>query len=59
MAISLLRQLILVLPVAFLLGLVNHNLVWWTFLLAEVLSAALCLLFYRRVQRIQLAALPD
>lgn len=59
LAISLLRQLILVLPVAFLLGLVNHNLVWWTFLLAEVLSAALCLLFYRRVQRIQLAALPD
>lgn len=58
LVISLLRQLIIVLPAAFLLCLINHNLVWWSFLLAEGSAALLSLVYYRRVQKELLATLP-
>lgn len=50
---SLVRQLIVLLPVAFLLSLLFHNLdvVWLAFPIAELFSCALCAVFMRRVYR--------
>ena len=50
---SLVRQLIVLLPVAFLLSLLFHNLdvVWLAFPIAEMFSCALCAVFMRRVYR--------
>ena len=59
LVISLLRQLILVLPVALFLCLVDHTLVWWTFLLAEAVAAAVSLIFYRLVRTRQLQRIPE
>ena len=57
--ISLLRQLVVILPAAFLLCLLDHNLCWWAFPLAEVVSAVTALLFYRWVAGKKLSAFPD
>lgn len=47
--VSLARQLIVLLPVAWLLSLSgNVNAVWWSFPIAEVVSALLCALFLRQ-----------
>ena len=49
---SLCRQLIVLLPVAWLLSKTgNVDAVWWSFPIAELFSVALCLLLYRRVDR--------
>ncbi len=50
---SLVRQLIVLLPVAFLLALLFQNLdmVWLAFPIAEMFSCALCAVFMRRVYR--------
>ena len=46
--VSLVRQLIVLLPVAYLLALTgNLNNVWWCFPIAEVASAAMCAIFLR------------
>lgn len=48
--ISLCRQLIVLVPVTYLLSLSgNIHLVWWAFLISEVVSLALTLLFFRRI----------
>ncbi|MBR3973484.1 MAG: MATE family efflux transporter [Oscillospiraceae bacterium] len=50
--ISLFRQLIALLPAAYLLSLsgnVNH--VWWSFCIAEAVSAACCIFFFIRIYR--------
>lgn len=52
MIISILRQLVVLLPAAWLFSLSgNLNIVWWAFPLAELMSLAACLLFLRRIHR--------
>ena len=47
---SVVRQLVVLLPVAFLLSLRgNLGLVWWAFPIAELFSLTLCTIFLRRV----------
>lgn len=60
--ISLCRQLLFVLPVAWLLarlGLHAHmpSLVWWTFLFAEAVSAAISCIFMRRIRKTKIASI--
>jgi len=48
--VSLGRQLVVLLPVAYLLSLTGEvNMVWWAFPIAEVASAALTLIFFRKI----------
>ena len=50
--ISLCRQLIILLPTAYLLSLTGDvHAVWWSFLIAEVFSMILTLLFYGKIYR--------
>ena len=50
--VSLVRQLVVLLPAAWLLSLSGQlPLVWWAFPLAELFSMALCALFHRHVYR--------
>ena len=50
--VSLVRQLVVLLPVAWLLSLSGQlMLVWWSFPFAELFSAALCIIFHRYVYR--------
>ena len=52
LVISLVRQLIVLLPAAWLLSLSGRlELVWWAFPLAEIASATLCVIFLRQVYR--------
>lgn len=58
--VSLGRQLVALIPAAWLLSLsgnVNH--VWWCFLIAEGVSFALSLTFFRKVYRTVVEPLPD
>ncbi|MEG2119659.1 MAG: MATE family efflux transporter [Pseudoflavonifractor sp.] len=49
MAVSIVRQLVVLLPAAWLLSLAgNINVVWWAFPIAEIFSVLLCTLFYLR-----------
>ena len=49
---SLCRQLVVLVPAAFLLSLTgNVNAVWWSFPLAEVASATFTLIFFARIYR--------
>lgn len=57
LAISLLRQVVLILPAAYLLGLVRPGLMWLSFPLAEILACLAALVLFRRIQRKQLSAL--
>lgn len=44
---SLVRQIVVILPVAYLLSLTNNvNLVWFAFPIAEIVSIILCIVFY-------------
>ena len=50
--VSLCRQLVVLIPVAWLLSLTgNVNNVWWCFLIAEIVSVTLSFVFFRRVYR--------
>ena len=50
MLISIMRQLIILLPSAFILAKVGGvNAVWWSFIIAEVFSLALSLVFYNHI----------
>lgn len=50
MVLSMARQLIVLIPLAFLFSLKNKvDLVWWAFPLAEVAAMALCIYFLRRI----------
>lgn len=56
--VSLCRQLLVLLPVAYLLSLTGDvNAVWWSFPIAEVVSAAVTLLLYRRLHQKKIAPL--
>ena len=55
---SLCRQLVVLLPVAYLLSLTGDvNSVWWSFPIAEVVSLAVTLLLYRRLYRKKISPL--
>lgn len=50
--VSIIRQLVVLIPAAFLLSLLgNVNLVWWAFPIAEVVGCTACLIFVTRVLR--------
>ena len=52
LAVSVVRQLLVLLPVAFLLSrLFGLEMVWWAFPIAEIFSVTLCLIFLRSVYR--------
>ena len=53
MIISLARQLIVLIPVAWILARVTGdvNQVWWCFLISEIVSCALSIVFFRKVYR--------
>ena len=53
MIISLVRQLFVLIPCAFLIGKISGDVtaVWWAFVIAEVFSLALSVFFFRRVNR--------
>ena len=53
MIISLARQLIVLIPAAWLIARVTGdvNMVWWSFLIAEIVSCALSVAFFRKVYR--------
>lgn len=57
LVISLLRQVVLILPAAYLLGLVQARLTWLSFPLAEVLTCLVALALFRRIQRKRLSEL--
>lgn len=62
LVISLCRQLIFVLPVAWLLARLGlrtemPSLVWWTFLFAELVSAAIACVFMRRIRKTKIASI--
>ena len=63
MLVSFVRQLIFLIPAAFVLALIgrntgNSNLVWWSYPIAEVVSLAISLFFYFRLHRTLLSKLP-
>ena len=50
--ISVCRQLVVLIPVAWLLSRTgNVNMVWWAFLIAEVVSTTLSLVFMARINK--------
>ena len=50
--VSIARQLVVLIPVAYLLALTgNINSVWWAFPIAEIVSLAVTLIFFKRVKR--------
>ena len=50
--VSLFRQLIALLPAAYLLSLSgNVNVVWWCFPIAEIVSVTVCAIFFLRIYR--------
>lgn len=58
--VSVARQLVVLLPVAWLLAKSgNLNLVWWSFPIAELMSLALSTVFLRRIYRKEIKPLPD
>ena len=61
MIVSLLRQLIALLPAAACLALTTHRLsaVWWSFIIAETVSLTVSLICLSRLHRTDLAAIKD
>ena len=53
MIISMVRQLVVLIPCAYLIGRLTNNvtMVWWAFVVAEVFSLMLTMYFYRKVDR--------
>ena len=60
MIMSIVRQLVVLLPAAYLLSLTGRvTAVWWAFPIAEVASLALCLFFLRHTFRNVILPLGD
>ncbi|MGP1529044.1 MAG: MATE family efflux transporter [Treponema sp.] len=52
------RQLVVLLPVSYLLSLSgNINTIWWSYLIAEVVSVLMCLFFMHRIYKKKIARL--
>ena len=55
MAISIMRQLLVLLPAAFILARIGGlNAVWWSFPIAEIFSAAMCVVIMRKLVKEQI-----
>ena len=61
MVLSICRQLVILLPVAWLLATITQSVyvVWWCFPIAEIVSLFICLYMYRKCNREMIAPLPD
>lgn len=59
LVVSLLRQAVILLPCALLLGFLNPGLMWLAFLCAELASCLVSLLLYRRLYRHQISKIGD
>ena len=60
MYISFARQLVVLVPAAYLLSLSgNVNAVWWSFPIAEIASIAVSLLLFRHVYKTIIAKIPE
>ena len=60
MIISLARQLIVLLPAAFILAVIGGiDATWWSFAIAEIVSLALTIVFYRKTKRELIDPLPE
>ena len=61
MILSICRQLVILLPVAWLLSAITHNVyvVWWCFPISEIVSLFICLYMFRKCSREMLSPLPD
>lgn len=60
MFVSIGRQLVTLLPVAYLLSLTgNVNYVWWSYPIAEVVCVALSVIFFAYVYKKKIAPIPD
>ena len=60
MIMSIVRQLVVLLPAAYLLSLPGEvTMVWWSFPIAELASLTLCLIFLRRIFREVIAPLGE
>ena len=58
MIISMARQLLVLLPTAYLFSrLGNVNYIWWCFPIAEIVSLTLCLIFFKKIKRTQIDTL--
>ena len=59
MIISICRQLVILLPVAWLIARLTNDVyaVWWCFPIAEAVALVLCLVFYRKCNREMIAIL--
>lgn len=62
--VSFIRQLVLLIPVAFVLAQIGHsmgndNLVWWCYPIAEIFSLLVSLLCFRRLHRTLISKLPE
>lgn len=60
MLISIARQLVVIIPVAFILAkLFGLSMVWWAYPIAEIVSVALCTIFLIRISKEKLSHLED
>lgn len=60
MMVSITRQLLVILPAAYLLSLTgNVDNVWWAFPIAEIVSTTVSLLFYRKLYKQKIKTIPD
>lgn len=60
MITSIMRQIVVLLPAAFLLSLLgNVDYVWWSFPIAEVMSATMTFIFFRKMNRNIISKIPD
>ena len=58
--VSIIRQLVILIPAAFLLSLSgNVNLIWWAFPIAELVGCALCITFVSMVLKKLVSKMPD
>lgn len=58
--VSVVRQLVVLIPSAFLLSLTkNVNMIWWAFPIAELVGCALCIIFVTRVLKKLVSHMPD
>ena len=64
LVVSVIRQLLFLVPIALVLAYIgrdtgNHNLVWWSFPLAELSSIIVTAICFRRMKRTVLSQVPD
>jgi Na+-driven multidrug efflux pump len=60
MIVSFGRQIVVLLPAAWILAQVGGlNAIWWAFPIAETMSVALSLFFFRRIYRNIISQLPE